>query len=49
MMVGYMNLEGRDAVADQKLASMQTPQNTWKQTVVQASLGPAVPQKVGWM
>lgn len=41
MMVACINLAGRRAVAEKRLASMKTHQNTWK--VVQASLSPAVP------
>lgn len=43
MMVACVNLAGRRAVAEKRLASMKTHQNTWKETVVQASLSPAVP------
>lgn len=49
MMVDYVKPAGRAAVAEQKLASMKTHQNSWKETAVQAPLSPAVPQKVGWM
>lgn len=37
MMVDYINLAERGAVAEQKLASMKTHQATWKEIVVQAS------------
>lgn len=41
VMVDYTNLAGRGAVAEQKLASMKTHQNAWKEIVVQA---PRVPE-----